>query len=255
MTQPQKIYNIPFAFEQKDNLVMVGNRQINGFRVPSYGMLLPGEQAEIDKAELITAQSRDRDVALLARSIYERESLKEGGAVLSFPRIELMIREMQATYTPPALTSELKKLKRSIEAFQKSNPGEDLPIELQEYQDRIDDYYEPDLKLRDGNLKSYRESLADYIDEIYELSKKFAKEDDRRYEVHAVVIARNRLGLEGITYPELCEQLKSYALVLRLGMFGIYEASGLTYDEADFNSNPAPVSEPLTERSEAELAK
>ena len=86
---------------------------------------------------------------------------------------------------------------------------------------------------------------------INELSAQIAREEDRRYEVYATVIASNRIaGLEGISYADLNDAMKSPSLLVRLGLFGIYEDRGQLYEESAIGatedatpavSTPAPA--------------
>ncbi|MGL5060911.1 MAG: hypothetical protein ACRC62_13125 [Microcoleus sp.] len=224
---------VPFKYQPKNQVALIGNEHTLGaIEVPQYGMLLPGEQVRIEEANLITVESRDKAVAVLAKSIFDRLPATE--TTLTATKIDLMIHELQDGYQRPA-----------------------IPAKIKDNESAIDEYLAESLKEFELKILSHRELLAEFMDEILELSKHFAKEQLRRYEVYATVIVSERIPeLKGITYPELCEALKSKELLDRLGLFGIWEHDGILYSEQDIAKRDA-AGEPkvLVEKTEAELAK
>jgi hypothetical protein len=223
---------VPFKHEPKNRIATIGNEHdLGAIELPQYGMLLPGEKIQIEEANLITADSRNKEVGLLAQSIFDRLP----GCAITATKIDLMIRELQDGYQQPGIPAEIADKPKAIAEF-----------------------LEASLTAFEAKIASHREILAEFMGEIIAQSKHFAQENLRRFEVYATVIASERIsGFQGITYEELCEAFKSKELIDRLGLFGIWEDAGVLYSETDYAKNDAqkPVAEPLVERTEAELAK
>lgn len=223
---------VPFKYQPKNQIALIGNEHsLGGLEIPQYGMLLPGEQVRIEEADLITVESKDKAVALLAKSIFDRLPPTEN--TLTATKIDLMIHELQDGYQRPA-----------------------IPKELKDDEAAIAEYLAPSIKEFESKILSHRELLNDFMEEILDLSKLFAKEQIRRYEVYATVVVSERIPeLKGITYPELCEALKSKELLDRLGLFGIWEHDGVLYTEQAISKKDATDGKALIEKTEAELAK
>ena len=207
-----KKFIIPFKTKPQENIATIGKDGMGTLEVPQYKMLTTSEKAAIESADLWTIEVKDRETAKLAKEIYDAELAKSGERTgigylhnYSFSDYDRIIREMQNGYTMPTVPTDCT----DEEAF--------LADDFKAYEKR--------------NFDS-RNVVSSYLGKIGELSAQIAREDDRRYEVYARVIANNRLvGLEEITYSELSDTLKNPDLTLRLGLFGIYEEQGRTYHE------------------------
>ena len=200
-----KKFIIPFKTKPQENTAIIGKEGMGTLEVSQYKMLTTSEKAAIEDADLWTIEVKDRETAKLAKEIYDAESVKSSDLAYSFSDYDRIIREMQNGYTMPSVPIGCA----DEEAF--------LADDFKAYEKR--------------NFDS-RNVVSSYLGKIGELSAQIAREDDRRYEVYAKVIANNRLvGLEEITYSELSDTLKNPDLTLRLGLFGIYEEQGRTYHE------------------------
>lgn len=247
-----KSYIIPFVTEPQKRIAIVGKPEMGILNIPQYKMLLTIEKVEVEAAELWTVETQDRYIATLAKEIYDNapkkdralevsQSLTPSGSKvivppqnddqsLSLHEYDRVIRELMAGY----ISAEVPKDCADESAF--------LAADFSDYEKK---------KANNQNL------VFAYLVKINELSAKIAREEDRRYEVYATVIARHRIaGLEGIEYSDLNDAMKSPSLLVRLGLFGIYEDRGQLYDETaigvteDKDATPAapvPASTPKTQ--------
>ena len=248
-----KSYIIPFVTEPQKRIAIVGKPEMGILNIPQYKMLLTIEKVEVEAAELWTVETQDRYVATLAKEIYDNapkkdrafevsQSLTPSGSkvivspqnddapALSLHEYDRVIRELMAGY----IGAEVPKDCADEEAF--------LAADFSEYEKR---------KANNQNL------VFAYLVKINELSAQIAREEDRRYEVYATVIARHRIaGLEGIEYSDLNDAMKSPSLLVRLGLFGIYEDRGQLYEESAIGATedkdatpavPTPAPAPKTQ--------
>ena len=220
-----KKFIIPFKTKPQENIATIGKDGLGTLEVPQYKMLTTSEKAAIEGADLWTIEVKDRETAKLAKEIYDAESGNMHSS-RTFSDYDRIIREMQNGYTMPT-----------------------VPIGCADEEAFLAD----DFKAYEKRNFDNRNAVSSYLGKIGELSAQIAREDDRRYEVYATVIANNRLvGLEEITYSELSDTLKNPDLTLRLGLFGIYEEQGRTYHEnligaSDEKKEETPAVEPKTQ--------
>ena len=246
-----KSYIIPFITEPQKRVAIVGKPEMGILNIPQYKMLLTIEKVEVEAAELWTIETQDRYIATLAKEIYDNEPKKDralevsqsltpsGSKVIVVPQADdtptlslheydRVIRELMAGY----ISAEVPKDCTDEEAF--------LAADFSDYEKR----------------KSSNQSLVfAYLVKINELSTQIAREEDRRYEVYATVIASHRIaGLEGISYADLNDAMKSPSLLVRLGLFGIYEDRGQLYEESAIGATedatpaaPTPAAAPKTQ--------
>ena len=246
-----KSYIIPFITEPQKRVAIVGKPEMGILNIPQYKMLLTIEKVEVEAAELWTIETQDRYIATLAKEIYDNEFQKErplkvaqsldpsGSKVIVLPQVyeaptlslheyDRVIRELMAGY----ISAEVPKDCADEEVF--------LAADFSAYENK---------KANNQNL------VFAYLVKINELSAQIAREEDRRYEVYATVIASHRIaGLEGISYADLNDAMKSPSLLVRLGLFGIYEDRGQLYEESAIGATedatpavPTPAPAPKTQ--------
>jgi hypothetical protein len=243
MTTTKK-YIIPFKVAPKPKMVTIGNQLIESMgtiELPSLQMLTSSEESEVEAAKIWNYSAKMSAIAKFAKTLYDAESLKNPDTAKTFSEYDLIIREMLIGYQSPVIPQNI----------------EDVELFLNDHREKYD-----------KKLEEYLNAIADYYEDLQALSKQISQEEDRVFEVYAVVMARHRMGLEGITYSELKDSLQSPRLLFRIGLFGKREHDQTEYDDrteypteypADDNKleieSDVTAPKPLMLQTDAELVK
>jgi hypothetical protein len=150
---------------------------------------------------------------------------------------------------PKAVAKLARKIWENLnQSTVKDDKGFGKKISLVSVNDAIARRVNGDSKKEDSDL----ELIGDYLDELLEIQDRILKERERKIQVYAHAVATHRLKLD-CTIEELDQALGS-ALMARVGLFALYEESGLKYKETP-DEEAASEPKPVQETSEEDLLK
>ena len=242
-----KSYIIPFVTEPQKRIAIVGKPEMGILNIPQYKMLLTIEKVEVEAAGLWTVETQDRYIATLAKEIYDNAPKKDRVVESSGPLMPSGSKVIVSPQNDDAPALSLHEYDRVIRELMAGYISSEVPKDCADEKAFLADDFSAYEKRKSAN----QNLVFAYLVKINELSAQISREEDRRYEVYATVVARHRIaGLEGIEYSDLNDAMKSPSLLVRLGLFGIYEDRGQLYDESAIGATedatpavptPAPV--------------
>lgn len=248
-----KSYIIPFVTEPQKRIAIVGKPEMGVLNIPQYKMLLTIEKVEVEAAELWTVETQDRYIATLAKEIYDNAPRKDRALEVSQSLTPSGSKVIVSPQNDDAPALSLHEYDRVIRELMAGYISSNVPADCADKEAFLADDFSAYEKRKSDN----QNLVFAYLVKINELSAQIAREEDRRYEVYATVIASHRIpGLEGISYADLNDAMKSPSLLVRLGLFGIYEDRGQLYDETAIGATedkdatpavPTPAPAPKTQ--------